>query len=511
MILRFHTCAVLLGASALAGMVATAPQALAQGSEAERMRQSMQAMQRQLVAMQRRLIELETTQNTTTEAARNAQQEAAAAQRMAQGTAPVPQGRLANSFAVPGTDGRARVRISGFAKANAAIDSGVRNNSDSITASAIPLSGSAAYRQDGNLQTSARRSRVRLESEIETGWTGDWRFSNQVLEFDFAGSNASASSVGTSNAYNPRLRLAYVTLGPVMVGQNASLYQFPSNAQAERLDDGTFIGTSGVRQVGVRYTANLGSGLRGALSLESPYSDVTSTAVTNLNNDNNGGASASNLFGSNNVPDVIAALDYTQPWGGVAARGLARQIKIDNQGDSNAANRFTESTYGFGGGLGGWLNMGEVSSALDGHRLFGVVNYGEGIGRYLDGTSNGFGATTSYGLAGVTAANSRFDAVNVLTGMVGYRLAWTPTLRSNFVYAYAEYDYADYVRQFTTTAGNVNTRVQQASVNLIWSPRPWVDVGFEYIYANRDVLNPLNTTGSGGTDNRFQASFIGRF
>lgn len=501
---------VLLAGTALASLAAS-PAAQAQTPEIARMRQQMLEMQRQMEAMQRRLIELEAAQTTATTTARTAQREAQAAQQAAQQAVraepTVPQGRLANSVAVPGTDGRARIRVSGFAKGNAQYDFDGRNNNDSVTASTIALTNSGSARQDGNLQASARRSRVRLESEVETGWSGDWRFSNQVLEFDFAGSSPSNSSVGTSNSYNPRLRLAYATLGPWMVGQNASLYQFPSAAQAERLDDGTFIGTSGVRQLGVRYTASLAGGLTGAISLESPYSDVTSTATTNINNDNGQGS----LTGSNNMPDIIGALDYHADWGGLAARGLVRQIKLDNQSASEPSQRFTDSTIGVGGGLGAWLNMGRVSPALEGHRLFGVVNYGQGIGRYLDGTSNGFGATTNFGLPGVAPAASSLDPVTVLTGMVGYRIAWTEALRTNLVYAIADFGYDSYAQGFTTTAGNVNQTVQQASVNLIWSPRPWVDVGIEYIYATRDVLNAASAGATNGYLSRIQASFIGRF
>ncbi|WP_137176872.1 DcaP family trimeric outer membrane transporter [Roseomonas sp. AR75] len=419
----------------------------------------------------------------------------------------VPPGRLADSIAIPGTDGRVRVRLSGFVKVNAQYDFDGRYNSDSVTTPSIPLANASTANQDGNLQVSARRSRIRFESEVETGWTGDWRFSNQVVEFDFAGSDASTSDVGTSNSYEPRLRLAYVTLGPVMIGQNDSLYLFPPEAQAERLDDGTFLGTSNVRQVGLRYTANLAAGLTGAVALESPYSDVTSTATTNISNDNGQGS----FVGSNNVPDLLAALDYRQAWGGLAARGVARQIKVDNQAASVASQRFTEEVFGWGAGLGGWVEMGRMIGALEGDRLFAVANYGRGIGRYLDGTANGYGATTSFGLPGTAPQDSVLDAVGVTSGMVGYRRAWSSTVRSNIVASLARYDYASYVRGFAGTAGNTNRQATEFSVNLIWSPLPWIDAGIEYIYANRDVLNPAVVGAYGGTVSRIQASFIGRF
>jgi hypothetical protein len=419
----------------------------------------------------------------------------------------VPPGRLADSIEIPGTDGRVRVRLSGFIKVNAQYDFDGRYNSDSVTTQSIPLANAATANQDGNLQVSARRSLVRFESEVETGWDGDWRFSNQVVEFDFAGSDASSASVGTSNSYEPRLRLAYVTLGPMMIGQNASLYVMPAEARAERLDDGTFLGTSNVRQVGLRYTTRLAAGLTGAFALESPYSDVTSTATTNINNDNGQGS----FVGSNNVPDVLAALDYRQGWGGLAARGVARQIKVDNQAASVPSQQFTDEVFGWGVGIGGWIEVGPMIGALEGDRLFALANYGRGIGRYLDGTANGYGATTSFGLPGIAPQDSVLDTVGVTSGMIGYRRAWTSTLRSNIVASLARYDYASYVRGFGATAGTTNHQATEFSVNLIWSPLPWIDAGIEYIYANRDVLNPGTVGAYGGTVSRIQASFIGRF
>jgi hypothetical protein len=497
----------------------------AQGTpDMERLQRQLIEMQRQMDTMRAQLREMQGQQATASRAVRDAeaaQRAAQAAQQRAEqaaqraattpppapGPATVPPGRLANSIEIPGTDGRMRVRLSGFIKANAQYDFDGRYNSDSVTAQSIPLNNSATARQDGNLQVSARRSRVRFESEIDTGWTGDWRFSNQVVEFDFAGSSAAASSVGTSNAYQPRLRLAFATLGPLMIGQNATLYQFPGTAQAERLDDGTFLGTSGVRQVGVRYTARLADGLTGAIALESPYSDLTSTDQTNINNDNGQGS----FVGSNNVPDLLAALDYRQSWGGIAGRGVARQIKVDNQGASAPASRFTDSVFGWGVGLGGWLNIGQMIPALEGDRLFAVANYGRGLGRYLDSTTNGFGATTNFGLPGIQPQATVLDTVGVTTGMIGYRRAWTSTLRSNIVWSIANLDYASYVQNFGSTAGNTNRTATEFSVNLIWSPRPFMDVGVEYIYANRDVLNPTTVGAGGGTVSRIQASMIGRF
>jgi hypothetical protein len=495
---------VTLGAT---GVIAHLPQAAAQTSEVQRLQRDLQQMQRQMETMRNRLQQLEAAQAAATETARAAQREAQAARA----DAPPPPGRLANSFAVPGTDGRVRMRLSGFVRINAGLDFTVRNTGDGITPSTVALRGSAADRGDGTLDVTARRSRVRLDTEVDTGWEGDWRLATTTVEFDFAGSGNATSSVGTSNGFNPRLRLAFVQLGPLMVGQNASLFSPPSNANPETLDEGTHLGSSSVRQVGVRYTSNLGSGWRAAVALENPYSDITTPFVTNVNNDNNGGSNASALLGSNNVPDLLGALDWSGPIGGFGLRGVVRQIKIDNKGDSTASRRFTESTTGFGGGLGAWFNMGQLTPMLEGDRIFFNVNYGEGLGRYLDGTANGFSATTNFGLDGVTAGDARLDAVEVFQGVIGYRRAWTSALRSNFALGYADFNQQDYVRDFVATAANANSRILQVSANLIWTPLRWLDIGLEYNHVERSVVNGANTTGRTGRADRLTGVLVARF
>lgn len=77
----------------------------------------------------------------------------------------------------------------------------------------------------------------------------------------------------------------------------------------------------------------------------------------------------------------------------------------------------------------------------------------------------------------------------------------------------------------TASATSLNSTMQQAIVNLIWSPfaelrgntvgTAWLDVGLEYVYTHRDVFGGSAATGAAGlgyaTANRFLGSVTERF
>jgi hypothetical protein len=111
---------------------------------------------------------------------------------------------------------------------------------------------------------------------------------------------------------------------------------------------------------------------------------------------------------------------------------------------------------------------------------------------------------------------------------VAYRRFWTPQWRSSFAYSYTRQDYPSYALDFVPGSGSatsLNSEMQQAIVNLIWSPfatlrngvvdTGWLDAGLEYIYTNRDVFGGTPATvpnGMGyGTANRLMGAAIVRF
>jgi hypothetical protein len=167
-----------------------------------------------------------------------------------------------------------------------------------------------------------------------------------------------------------------------------------------------------------------------------------------------------------------------------------------------------------------------LSGAFGPDELVGMAYYGQGIGRYFGGNTFGQDALSNIGLPGAT--DFTLDPLTTYGATAAYRRFWTPQWRSNFVYSYAWQQYPSYALLFvpgSTSATSLNGTMQQAIVNLIWSPfaelrgnsvgTGWLDVGIEYVYTHRDVFGGAAATSTAGagfaTGNRVLGSVTARF
>jgi hypothetical protein len=429
-----------------------------------------------------------------------------------------PPGKPAGTFRIPGTE--VAVRIYGFAKANGIWDLTTQDRNDTLTAQSIQLFGTAAQRTGGDAQVSARRSRIGFETWTPINDTfGEF---HSLVEMDFAGQNNSLTTQATSNSYTPRLRKAYVDFGKatggwgsVLFGQDTTVFGDQALVPIQWMSDWTFVGMSNVRQGQFRYTYGFGDGLSAAFGVESPYSDITTSSGTSYP-DSNGGAG----FGFSNTPDFTGRVMWKQDWGLLALRGVVRpQIELNNQGATAPSSRFNKSAAGYG------LGVTAVGQLLDGKLvLMASANGGSGLGRYLDATSNGFGAVSNAGLPGVTPFNTNLDAVTSYGGVVGLQYFFTPTLRTNMALGGARLIMPSYTTQFggcagatspTGTCSAVNKSEWAGSINLVWSPFKAVDIGLEYQHVERVLQGSFSTGGgnatTGGVANRIELTGIGRF
>jgi len=429
-----------------------------------------------------------------------------------------PPGKPAGTFRIPGTE--VAVRIYGFAKANGTWDLTTQDRNDTLTAQSIQLFGTANQRTGGDTQLSARRSRIGFESWTPINDTfGEF---HSLVEMDFAGQNTSLTTQATSNSYTPRLRKAYVDFGKatggwgsVLFGQDNTVFGDQALLPIQWMSDWTFVGVSNVRQGQFRYTYGFGDGVSASFGVESPYSDITTSSGTSYP-DSNGGAG----FGFSNTPDFTGRVMWKQDWGLLALRGVVRpQIELNNQGATVAGSRFSKSTAGYG------LGLTAVTKLLDGSLvLMASANGGSGLGRYLDATSNGFGAVSNAGLPGVTPANVNIDPVTSYGGMIGLQYFFTPTIRTNMALGGARLNMPSYTAAFggcvgaaspTGTCSAVNKAEWAGSVNLVWSPFKAVDIGLEYQHVERTLEGSFATGGgnatTGGVANRIQLTGIGRF
>jgi hypothetical protein len=412
---------------------------------------------------------------------------------------------------VPGTD--TQVRLYGFAKMTAWQDFDGRNQTDAPLPGGIPLNGSAAAAQGGDFGMTARFSRFGVDTRSLTSWgTLETR-----LEGDFGGGAATSSNAVF------RLRQAWAEIGDerlrFLIGQANSLW---NEGLYETLIDATNLNQSFIRQAQIRVTGRLAPGLMGQVALEAPDTQYTAAAgVFTPGSTLTGGASPA----FNAAPDLHGRLTYRQNGLELGGRAMLRDLSIRTDGTA-AAGGGDASALGWGVAGHVRFPMRWLAAGFGQDELLGMAYAGEGIGRYMAGSTNGLDATSNIGLPGVTSVS--LDPVPSWGVSVGYRRFWTPTLRSNFSYSYARQDYQDYVLQFTpgsASATSLNDNVQQVFANLIWSPfaetrngvfgSGWLDIGLEYLWTRRTVFGgdalSLPAGQDVGTANRILFATIARF
>jgi len=412
---------------------------------------------------------------------------------------------------VPGT--ATQVRLYGFAKISSWADFDGRNQTDAPLPGQVPLNGSAADQQGGDFGMTARFSRFGVDTRTLTSWgTLETR-----LEGDFGGGAATSSNAVF------RLRQAWAEIGDerlrVLIGQANSLW---NEGLYETLIDATNLNQSFIRQAQLRVSGRLAPGLTGQVSLEAPETQYTAAAgLFTPGSSLDGGASPA----FNAAPDLHGRLTWRQDGLELGLRGMLRDLSLKSSGTA-VAGAGNPDALGWGVAGHARFPMRWVTQALGTDELLAMAYAGEGIGRYLAGSTNGLDATSNIGLAGVTGAS--LDPVPAWGVTLGYRRFWTPQLRSNFSYSYARQDYEDYVRLFapgSAAATSLNANVQQVFANLIWSPfgevrngvfgSGWLDIGLEYLWTRREVFGGDTATlpaGQGvGVANRLLLAAIARF
>jgi hypothetical protein len=135
-------------------------------------------------------------------------------------------------------------------------------------------------------------------------------------------------------------------------------------------------------------------------------------------------------------------------------------------------------------------------------------NAGDGIGRYLDSTSNGYGAVSNAGLPGVASNTTSINAPGTYGGMVGLQYFFTPTISTNMSIGGARIVLPSYTSQFggcvgasssSGTCSSTNSSEASGTISFIWSPFKAVDLGVAYEYVERHLQAPFSTGTSTAT------------
>lgn len=290
------------------------------------------------------------------------------------------------------------------------------------------------------------------ESRINFGSTHNLDNGSTVrtfIEMDFLLSGQGDERV--SNSFAPRVRHAFFTYDKWLFGQTWMTF-FNVGALPENLD---FVGpaesTIFGRQAMVRYTTG-----NWQFAAENPETTITPYG--------GGGRVVSD---DNMVPDLVARYNLSGDWGSFTVAGILRELACDG-----CIAGVDDSTNGWGVSVSGVFKLW----GKDDFRW--MASTGSGMGRYI-------GLNTVNGA--VVDANGNLEAIDS-TGIFGsYRHFWSEKWRSNFTLGYLMVD-----NDTDLTGTGVTKDATSFHANLIYSPVPKMDLGIEYMHANREIESGLD-------------------
>jgi hypothetical protein len=354
----------------------------------------------------------------------------------------------------------------------------------------------------GNWDFTARRSRVWFQTWTPTDW-GELR---TYIEMDFAGSQPAI----------PRLRHAYGTLGPVLIGQTNTLFGGLIGAP-ELLDDGAPQVLGALRVPQIRYSHNFGHGLVLSVALEdsAEIGDAGSGIIGSACN-SSGTCSAltgaqfaasQGFLGPRRWPNVTAALQWNFPNGAIYASGMVGQLDVDSGTGSYDGQIHADSSFRWGGALAG---MYQISPRVE---IGGQGYVGRGIGWKYNAPPTAFRDAILISYTGTNADDLR--GILSYGGTAYVQVKLTDTIRSTGAFSWGQEEAASEVPGYYNAASVNNNRTALAGTtnvywsahgNILWNPVPQVTFGAEYSYQFASKYNSANAS-----INRIEFAAIYRF
>jgi len=282
-----------------------------------------------------------------------------------------------------------------------------------------------------------------------------------------------------NNNYSLRVVHAFGQLGPFLAGKTWSNF-IDDPDSLESLDNAGASGVPSEQVLQLRYTRETPFG-DFSVSAENPVTDYASSAKAGANE-------LTSIF--NPVPDFTAKYEVQRPWGHIQASGVLRQLAYDDgAGHRSRANA--------GGGIfGGTLTM-PLRSALGGQ-----VWFGNGIMKF---TPDDFGPVSSAQIDNIGTAQQRLvpSNENGLTVFAAHQ--FSPELRTNIGYGYNSMHWDAFIPPDVSEPEITHT----LHANVIWSPVPPVDFGFEFIHGLKTFRRELGLAPS--TNDRYESAFKFKF
>jgi len=213
----------------------------------------------------------------------------------------------------------------------------------------------------------------------------------------------------------------------------------------------------------IRYTLPLAPGIGLAVSAEnSPGTD---------------GNDVSDLGGSKNItkfqsiPDFVANLQASGPWGSASARGITMNFRsAPLAGGALDPNGSSYSKQGYGGAVSTALKVG-------GDTLILQAVGGAGIGRYI------FNVGLSPHEGAVFDTGTELALWDAFAYHAGFTHVWSPAFRSNVVWSQT------FIKDNGNAVAGDNRRMDQAFGNSFWTFAKSAEVGLEYGWGRRETFD----------------------
>lgn len=393
-------------------------------------------------------------------------------------------GSFPGSFLVPGTN--TSFAVHGYIQVDAVHDFGPHLGDTGFAVSAVPLDGpgstsEAAHAANGGTALTVKATRPNIETRTPTAY-GELK---TYIEFDF---NQTGSTQLGGNNDLLRLRQAYGTLGPWLIGQTYSLFadlQAYADTAAGAQDAGMF-NTFNVRRPMVRYTWLVGNGMSIAGGAEMPtytgngsYATAADGAALTSNNPNDTTSYV-------NWPHFVGAGELDQPWGHVRL-ALATGVNEARLTDGPTTAHPNKQNGFYALALSGHLNTWGKDA------LRGAVGYNNG--------GSGFSSDMQQGGTIYNTVTGASTNVKEWFAYASYEHFFTGQWRANESFGYVHNSGNPGFTEAATLVGLEKVHFTN-NLNVIYSPVPQLDMILEWQHAYRKV-----NSGAKGTDNAIDAQW----
>lgn len=413
-----------------------------QAEDLKRQQEALEEQTRELETLSARLAELAgEAGGTVPQPAKPAGPGGADLQRDAVGdlnATAVAAGDFPGSFRIPGSRD-VSLAIGGFVKTVAIADS----NLEGTGAIFLPAStGTSRPDEDGNFGFDATLTRVQLDARAPAGSGGLVR---GYVETDLNGTNNGSLSSNLRHAYGTwQTRRGTLTFGHTW-STLMDLKILP-----EGLTEPTVSGAIFQRQAQLRWTQPLSERSRLDFALEDPTSRDLFTDQPGLTR--------------SGLPDLVVGAERDWPdRGHLRVTGVARRLELGEEAGGG-------SDTGWGLSTGAHFDLGAAD------KLALSASYGEGLGRYLLGLPASAGGFVDPG-------DGRLQLIESWGGFASYRHRWSKSTRSTFALGHARLDLPGGAPADAFSSSTFGM------VNLLWSPLPYLTLGTEYQFGEREDVD----------------------